>query len=233
VSVTALDGASRSGSLFRDLSGGTATWTFVAESDTTLELEVSRRDWESPTDWSVRTGDAAGENLAPSAVLDYAPSNPTAGESVSFDASGSTDADGAIATYEWDFDGDGTVDATTADPRVTHAYAATGEYDATVTVSDGAGATDAATRTVAVGSSGGGGDAPSPVGGSSAAPRDPDGDGRYEDVDGDGTVGVGDVATLFYNLDGAAVGDAPDAFDFNGDGSCDVIDVSALFDQLP
>lgn len=40
---------------------------------------------------------------------------PTTGEApliVSFDASGSSDPDGTISQYEWDFENDGTIDAT-------------------------------------------------------------------------------------------------------------------------
>lgn len=53
---------------------------------------------------------------------------------------------------------------------------------------------------------------------------------EHEDVDGDGSVTVGDVSTLFNNLD--AAGDHPDLFDFTGDGSVTVADVQALFNSL-
>jgi PKD repeat protein len=216
-----------------DAQNPSAQITAEANGYVQVDVDGSASEFASfPYSWTLVVG-PPGTNRPPAAALDYSPSAPTVGESVAFDASGSTDADGQVATYEWDFDGDGVVDATTTTPRATHAYGSTGAYDASLTVVDDDGATDAATRTVTVESSDGGGEAPPPVGGSSTAPRDPDGDGRYEDVDGDGTVGVADVATLFYNLDGPAVGDHPDAFDFNDDGSCDVIDVSALFDALP
>jgi PKD repeat protein len=68
---------------------------------------------------------------------------------------------------------------------------------------------------------------PPPIG--SAPPTDPDGDGRYEDVNGDGEIDVVDVQALFANLDAPAVRDSPQAFDFNGDGTVDVVDVQALF----
>jgi len=69
------------------------------------------------------------------------------GQSVNFDASGSTDND-AVASYAWDFDGDGTTDATGVNP--THSFANPGTYDVTLTVTDGAGNTDDATVTVTV-----------------------------------------------------------------------------------
>ncbi|MGA7436140.1 MAG: beta-propeller fold lactonase family protein [Solirubrobacterales bacterium] len=53
---------------------------------------------------------------------------------VSFDASGSTDPDGPIASYAWDF-GDGQTAETTT-PTTTHSYATDGDYTATVTLTD-------------------------------------------------------------------------------------------------
>jgi hypothetical protein len=49
----------------------------------------------------------------------------TVGEPVTFDASlSSGPADAAIASYEWDFDGNGTYDQTTTLPTVSHVYSA-------------------------------------------------------------------------------------------------------------
>lgn len=44
------------------------------------------------------------------------------GEDIIFDASGSSDADGSIVSYEWDFDGDGIYEEKTAEPIGTHSY---------------------------------------------------------------------------------------------------------------
>lgn len=54
--------------------------------------------------------------------------------SASLDASASSDPDGAVASYAWDF-GDGQR-ATTAQPTVVHAYAQPGAYAVTLTVTD-------------------------------------------------------------------------------------------------
>jgi len=62
--------------------------------------------------------------------------------------------------------------------------------------------------------------------------RDLDGDGTFEDVDGDGRLGVGDVVVLFANLDAPAVAERPAAFDFGGDGRVGVGDVVRLFRLL-
>jgi len=67
------------------------------------------------------------------------------------------------------------------------------------------------------------------VGDSDAPAQDPDGDGVYEDVNGDGSVDVLDVQTLFADRDGSVVQNSPDAFDFNGDGEFSLLDIQTLF----
>uniref|UniRef100_UPI0004748588 PKD domain-containing protein n=1 Tax=Halorubrum sp. T3 TaxID=1194088 RepID=UPI0004748588 len=69
------------------------------------------------------------------------------------------------------------------------------------------------------------------VGDSENPAQDLDGDGDFEDVNGDGTVDVLDVQTLFADRDGAAVQNAPQAFDFNGDGEFTLVDIQLLFAQ--
>ncbi|ANQ48564.2 PKD domain-containing protein [Flammeovirga sp. MY04] len=50
-----------------------------------------------------------------------------------------------IALWQWDFDNDGSIDATTTTGSVTHYYDSPGTYDATVTVTDDHGCQDTAT----------------------------------------------------------------------------------------
>jgi len=72
------------------------------------------------------------------------------GTPIIFDASGSSDNDGSIVLYEWDWDNDGTYDDSSADPTITHQWEA--EYSGTVRlrVTDDDGGTDTDTTTVDV-----------------------------------------------------------------------------------
>jgi PKD repeat protein len=68
------------------------------------------------------------------------------GLSAALDASASTDSDGTLASYAWDF-GDAT---TGTGVKPTHAYAAAGTYTVRLTVTDDRGLTATTTRTVTV-----------------------------------------------------------------------------------
>ncbi|MEA2264779.1 MAG: hypothetical protein QOE27_362 [Solirubrobacteraceae bacterium] len=68
------------------------------------------------------------------------------GLSFSFDASGSTDPDGRVIAYRWDF-GDG---QSGTGAQVTHAYTGTGDRTVTLSVADNAGAQASTTRVVAL-----------------------------------------------------------------------------------
>jgi len=75
--------------------------------------------------------------------------NPTSGVvplEVFFDASGSYDPDGNIASYAWDFKDGSTGSGQTA----SHTFASAGSYNVTLTVTDDKGVTDSATKTITV-----------------------------------------------------------------------------------
>lgn len=76
----------------------------------------------------------AAENQPPVANFTYSPKRPTADELVTFDASGSTDSDGNITCYGWDF-GDGNM-TTTSEKIATHSYTSKGDYNVNLTVTD-------------------------------------------------------------------------------------------------
>ena len=81
------------------------------------------------------------------AAFDRSPLEPETGEEVTFVASDST---GDIAEYRWDFDGDGSVDATRTEGFVTHTYTEGGQQTVTLTVTDGAGETAQTSKTLTV-----------------------------------------------------------------------------------
>ena len=84
------------------------------------------------------------------AVFTHEPDQPGVNDAVTFDADYSNTAGSDTVTYQWDFDGDGTVDETTQSPVTTYSFGAPGDYDATLTVENGTGTTDETTRTVTV-----------------------------------------------------------------------------------
>lgn len=75
-------------------------------------------------------------------------------------------------------------------------------------------------------------DGPIPLPSSADAPRDLDGDGRYEDVNGNSRTDFGDVVLFFSELVWIAANEPVEAFDFNGNGRIDFDDVVDLFDSL-
>ncbi len=92
----------------------------------------------------------AGANQAPTAAFVFSPATPTVGTSVTFNASSSSDADGSIVLYQWDFDGNGSTDAT----GIVQARSfSAGTHSVRLTVTDNDGATDTVIRTVTVTSS--------------------------------------------------------------------------------
>lgn len=84
---------------------------------------------------------------APRAAAGAAPAQPSTGQLVAFDATGSCDADGDPLTYSWSFD-DGT--PAVAGATVQHAFATAGVHSGTVTVTDSTGRAATATATVSV-----------------------------------------------------------------------------------
>jgi glucose/arabinose dehydrogenase len=293
---------------------------------------------------------ASARNDPPTAAVTASPSPALVGQTVTFDASGSMDADGSVVEYRWDVGADGTVDATTSAPTFNESFASAGTRNVSVTVVDDDGATDAATATVAVdpavtklvdvglegapdglasytitvraeggevrsieqvtpadgrfrvqaggvdetfaevfaydsersvgpfdgrrtlfevtvvgrpgmnataevnsmvddsrsdidparlsvevaNASGSPFDAPVPGAGTTARPTDPDGDGLYEDVDGNGAFRFPDVVALLFADYGTINGDVDRqaALDFDGDGSVGFLDVVDLLFRL-
>ena len=98
-------------------------------------------------------GGGGGGNTAPTVSINASSTTVEAGTAVEFDGSGSSDADGSIESYAWDF-GDG---ATASGVAPTHTYESAGDYTVSLTVTDDDGASSSDSIGVTVESGGGGG----------------------------------------------------------------------------
>jgi len=96
--------------------------------------------------WLIKVKGEGIPNQPPTASFTFSPKNPLVNEEITFDASASTDPDGSIVSYEWDF-GDGN---TGSGKIVTHSYPSAGDYTVTLTVTDDKGAKDTTTREIKV-----------------------------------------------------------------------------------
>ncbi|WP_349254461.1 alkaline phosphatase PhoX [Halorientalis sp.] len=68
-------------------------------------------------------------------------------------------------------------------------------------------------------------------GSAGSAPTDPDGDGQFEDVNGNGRMDYADIELLFENLDDESVTMNVGAYDFNENGQIDYDDVVDLYEE--
>lgn len=123
-------------------SGVSASNTYTETGDYTVTLTVTDND--GATDTTQRTVSVG--NTGPTASFSYSPTSPLTNESISFDASSSTDGNGVITSYEWHF-GDG---STASGRTPTHSYSYDGEFTVYLEVHDDNGASNSTTRTVSV-----------------------------------------------------------------------------------
>ncbi|MEM9090558.1 MAG: DUF4347 domain-containing protein [Cyanobacteria bacterium P01_F01_bin.53] len=83
---------------------------------------------------------ASGEGLIPNAVVTASVTAGTGPLTVNFNSSESNSPNGDSLSYAWDFESDGTIDSTAANPS--HTYRTVGKQTATLTVTDDVGGTD-------------------------------------------------------------------------------------------
>ena len=96
----------------------------------------------------VVSGAPVAANSPPVAQFRFSPTTPLLGQEVLFESL-SYDPDGTVASYEWDFDGDGFDDGST--PKVAHAFGSAGPKAVRLRVTDNAGSSSAvATETFTV-----------------------------------------------------------------------------------
>jgi nitrous oxidase accessory protein NosD len=125
--------------------GVSTTLTPTTPGNYTIELTVTDPQNNTATD----TVDVVA-NAPPTAVLDFSPDRPTVDEPIRFDATESTDVDGTIDTYHWDFGANGTIDATTETATINRTYHDTGDQLVRVTVADSDGLNDTTSAVVTV-----------------------------------------------------------------------------------
>jgi PKD repeat protein len=121
------------------------TRTFVYDEPGTYEPQVQVRSPDDATDTASCGTLTVEENQPPAAAFSYSPSEPTPGETVSFDADAS-DPDGEVVAYEWRVDGEPVGDG----PSLEYIFEERGDHLVELTVTDDDGATDTASRTVTV-----------------------------------------------------------------------------------
>jgi len=97
---------------------------------------------------STAIGGQPGDNTPPVAIIQTDSTSGQAPLTVNFDASTSSDPDGSIASYSWDFNNDGVEDS--AAITASYTYNIAGTYTAVLTVTDDAGAQDTDTVIITV-----------------------------------------------------------------------------------
>jgi PKD repeat protein len=132
--------------------GATPTHTYASSGNFTVTLTVTDDDGSSSTCTS--TANITETPNEPPVCDANGPYSGTVGQSITFDGTGSSDPDGTIASYAWDFGDGGT--GTGATP--THTYASSGNFTVTLTVTDDDGSSSTCTTTANI--SGGTGNQP-------------------------------------------------------------------------
>jgi PKD repeat protein len=119
--------------------------TYVSAGNFTATLTVTDNLGAQGTDTAPVTVGGGG-NQPPVAEAN-GPYNGKKNIAISFSSAGSMDPDGSIVSYSWNF-GDGSPPSN--QPNPTHTYTSTGNFTATLTVTDNLGAMDSDTATVNV-----------------------------------------------------------------------------------
>ncbi|MCA4133607.1 PKD domain-containing protein [Arthrobacter sp. M4] len=116
--------------------GGTGAVAYLSGGATNPPVTVTFDDL------NVTAGSPPPPNAAPTAAFTATPN----GLAASFNGTGSSDSDGTIANYAWNFGDNTSGTGSTA----SHTYAAAGTYQVTLTVTDNGGATGTITKPVTV-----------------------------------------------------------------------------------
>ncbi|MFC7133314.1 PKD domain-containing protein [Salinibaculum sp. GCM10025337] len=192
-------------------SGETATHSYTQNGSYAVNLTVTAADGRVAN----LTKTVRIYNEAPNASFTYTPVNPNPGDQVDFDATGSSDPDGTIDSYDWDF-GDGT---TGSGEAPTHSYDSEGDYTVHLDVTDNDGATRRTSQVVSFGGTPGFGDI-------SVTSILPYANAQYQTVmfAPEGTLPAGETVTIDLQVDGTQVS--------YGSASQEVIEGSGQIDNV-
>lgn len=128
---------------FDDGTGSSASTSFAANGTRTIRLRVT----DSGGAQAIATRTLVVRNRLPTAAFNASATEADTGQPISF-SSTSSDPDGSIASHAWDFDGDGTTDASGA--NVTNSFPDDGTFAVKLTVTDDDGGSRTATRQVTI-----------------------------------------------------------------------------------
>lgn len=126
-----------------DDTGSQVSHSYPAADTYTVRLRVTDNDGTTDDD-TIQIVVSPIPNVPPTACaeINTPPGNPDVCETVQFDGGCSTDTDGTIVLYQWDWNGDGTYDEDDTTPINNHSFDAPNTYNVGLRVTDNDGATD-------------------------------------------------------------------------------------------
>ena len=128
-------------------SGAMASHSFTSAGTYTATLTVTdNKGLTDSTSTPIVVSAPVNTNKAPSAVISATPTSGTSPLTAAFDGSASTDLDGTVASYIWNF-GDG---STASGKTASHTYTTKASFTATLTVTDNQGASNTTSTTITV-----------------------------------------------------------------------------------
>ena len=163
-------------------------------------------------------------------VVEYTATRPTAGFTATptsgaapLNVTFTDKSENTPTSWLWDF-GD---NSTSTAQNPVHTYAAAGNYTVVLTTTNSGGSdtvtkTDYITVTTAV----------IALPDQTSAPTDPDHDGLYEDLNGNGRIDYGDLQLYFTDMTWLGANEPLAFFDYNGNGRIDYGDIQTLFVEL-
>jgi len=109
-----------------------ATHSYASYGTYIVGLQVTDAQGET----AIQTQSISIASQLPVPVLTFSPEFPDEGEPVLFDVSESFDPDGEIVSVQWDFDGDGTFEASGPEQTASYTYMSEGQFAPRVIVTD-------------------------------------------------------------------------------------------------